>query len=163
MAQPTVTRLPYELLVRWMPNDDNVSAAVRGASIRWLDVIVDGGGNVKHSDTDPEPIDIGQGKGYPFADILEALHVDTLAGLAEAQREIAAERASYAALQAEHASTTQALNESIAAATAEKTSLAAEIVRLDGLLEQERVAGKAKDLRIAEMEAALPASVASAE
>jgi 16S rRNA G527 N7-methylase RsmG len=65
---------PYELLVRW---DEN--GALKGAHVQWRYIVRDeSGAIVSESVTPSEAVDIGAGKGFPLADILNTAQADAL-------------------------------------------------------------------------------------
>lgn len=88
----TISRKPYELLVRW---DD--AGVLKGASIKWREAALDDSGvEVFSRISDPEAIAVAGQKGYPLVDILKQLHTDALIAvdchvelLAEKDKEIA--------------------------------------------------------------------------
>lgn len=81
----TVTTHPYELLVRW-DSDGNL----QGAHVGWRDVVMEGAVKVSEAVRPVEPVDIGQGKGFPLADILSLVQAATLAANARLTAEKAA-------------------------------------------------------------------------
>jgi hypothetical protein len=89
-------RQPYELLVRW-----NQDGKLAGAHVQWRFVTRDDEGNVLGEFIGPaEPVDIGQGNGFPLEDILAKAQADALAELEAARVEIETYRAERAKLDA---------------------------------------------------------------
>lgn len=107
MPLPTVKTFPYELLARWMPEGDG--ARFMGAHVRWLTVIDHGDGKQQHIESDAEPIDAGQGKGFPLADVVDEMQVSALVRCDDLTQQVAK-------LEAEAKESTKSLAEVRAAA-----------------------------------------------
>jgi 16S rRNA G527 N7-methylase RsmG len=79
---------PYELLVRW-----DQDGTLTGAHVQWRHVFKDDDGAiVGETVAAAEPVDIGAGKGFPLADVLDAVQADSLVALSTANAEIEALR-----------------------------------------------------------------------
>jgi hypothetical protein len=72
---------PYELLARW-----DETGVLKGAHVQWRTVTRDDTGKiVAEGVSDAEPINIGQGNGFPLADILSEVQIEALSELAKAR------------------------------------------------------------------------------
>jgi len=79
---------PYELLVRW-----DQDGTLTGAHVQWRHVFKDDDGAiVGEMIAAAEPVDVGAGKGFPLADVLEEVQADSLVALATANAEVEALR-----------------------------------------------------------------------
>lgn len=67
------TQRPYEFLARWK------EGKLIGAHVQFVTVISDDGVVISETPADVQPVDIGTGKGFPIADILSQLNVDSIA------------------------------------------------------------------------------------
>ena len=68
-----VEKKPYELLVRW-----DRKGGLAGAHVCWRYVISEAGAFVREAVSRAEPVDTGQGSGFPLDDILPAVAADAL-------------------------------------------------------------------------------------
>jgi len=68
-----VEKKPYELLVRW-----DRKGGLAGAHVCWRYVISEAGAFVREAVSGAEPVDIGQGTGFPLDDILPAVVAEAL-------------------------------------------------------------------------------------
>ena len=68
-----VEKKPYELLVRW-----DRKGGLAGAHVCWRYVISETGVFVREAVSVAEPVDIGQGAGFPLDDILPAVVAEAL-------------------------------------------------------------------------------------
>ena len=64
---------PYEILVRY-DSDGNL----KGAHVAWTHIVTLDDGTVLRTQTPPEPVDIGAGKGFPLADLGGKIAADAL-------------------------------------------------------------------------------------
>lgn len=85
-------KLPYEFLVRW-----DKDGKLAGAHVQWRYVTMDGVKVVAEGVTNPETVDIGDGKGFPLQDILSQTQTDALAQLAQAEARLSDAEASLTA------------------------------------------------------------------
>lgn len=93
---------PYEFLVRWREGQ------ISGAHVGFELTASEDGKALPTTPLPVMPVDIGQGVGFPLADILEQLHIDAIASMDAAHaecksktEECAKHEATIAALQAE--------------------------------------------------------------
>jgi hypothetical protein len=63
---------PYELLVRWN------NGVMVGAHVQFITKLIEDGTVLNERVGDAMPINVGQGKGFPLADILQAVTTDAL-------------------------------------------------------------------------------------
>ena len=120
----TVT--PYELLARW--RDGKLS----GAHVQFLTTVTEDGVKLSETVGDVMPVDVGQGIGFPLADILSQMHVAALAAVDAANTEKAVAEQNAIDLQDNldaKMGELSATNAKLAAATAELTTLKAEPIR----------------------------------
>jgi hypothetical protein len=82
----TEEKRPYELLVRW----DTKTGAMLGAHVGFATVIRRDGEFVTETIDPVEPVDVGTGKGFPLADILDKLQITALERHAVLERQVAA-------------------------------------------------------------------------
>ena len=121
--EKTVT--PYELLARW--RDGKLS----GAHVQFLTTVTEDGVKLSETVGDVMPVDVGQGKGFPLADILSQMHVDSLAAVDAATKAQATAEASVVTMQESLDAKTGELSAAtaqLATATAELTTIKAAAV-----------------------------------
>jgi hypothetical protein len=78
----TITVYPYEFLVRW-----DQTGALSGAQVQWRKIRQDDDGDVTETVTSAQPVSVGNGDGFPLADVLSKVHVDALLALDQARAE----------------------------------------------------------------------------
>ena len=104
------TKRPYELLVRWR------EGKISGAHVGFEITTTEDGSVLSTTPLAVMPVDIGQGAGFPLADILAQVHTDALIQMDAAQAtatEKATECDAHVATIAERDSTIAALKETI--------------------------------------------------
>lgn len=115
---------PYELLARW--RDGKLS----GAHVQFLTVIMEDGKKISETIGDVMPVDVGEGIGFPLADILAQMHVDALAAVDSANTALTEKQIEFEAIQESldaKAGELSAANAKLNAATAELALLKAEV------------------------------------
>ena len=103
MAISTVKR-PYEMLVRWK------DGVIAGAHVGFELTTTENGVVLSTTPLDVMPVDIGQGAGFPLADILSQVQVDAITGKDAAEAKCAAAEADCA----KHEATIAALTAKVA-------------------------------------------------
>ncbi len=112
-------QVPYEFLARWTPEGKFSGAHVQFATVITDDVT----GEVKlQTPGKVMPVDVGAGQGFPIADILDQLHVDSIAQAEAATAAQAAADKAAADAKANEAAIQTALDSALATLTAAKTN-----------------------------------------
>lgn len=78
-------RTPYEFLVRW-----NQGGELSGAHVVWLYTVKDGDTVLSQLESKPMTVALGQGEGYPLADILSEVQASAITAAQDAQAALAA-------------------------------------------------------------------------
>lgn len=83
MAKVTaMTEVPYEFLVRWK------EGKLAGAHVGFSLLATMDDGTMQEAPQNVQPVDIGQGNGFPLKDILDKLHVDALTQIDKLQADL---------------------------------------------------------------------------
>lgn len=116
-----VQQVPYEFLVRWAHDEAGV-ITLAGAHVKLLTVVKDGD-RVSSVEGEAQPVDVGQGTGFPLADVLDQMHVDAMAKMSQLEASLR-----------ERSAEVQELKAQMEARTAEVQKLTAEFERVSRLL-----------------------------
>lgn len=73
---------PYEILVRY-DSDGNL----KGAHVAWTHIVTLDDGTIIRKQTNPEPVDVGQGAGFPIDDLINEVAAGALAAKEAAETE----------------------------------------------------------------------------
>jgi hypothetical protein len=83
MTQFTEVKTPYEFLIRWN-NDGTIS----GAHIGFLETVLKDGEILTQRQNNVESVEIGLNEGFPLANILDQVLIDSLILIEKLQSEI---------------------------------------------------------------------------
>lgn len=71
----TTVKRPYEFLVRWR------NGVISGAHVGFELTTIEDGKMLSTTPLNVMPVDVGQGQGFPLAEILSQIHIDAIAGM----------------------------------------------------------------------------------